>query len=78
MKLFIKYMVSLRCKMVVKAALDSLGLEYGTVELGEVEVKDSLTPDQRAQLKDSASNLKSCFPKRDSRQKAACWTTTMA
>jgi len=51
MKLFIKYMVSLRCKMVVKAALDSFGLEYGTVELGEVEVKDSLTPNQRAQLK---------------------------
>jgi AraC-like DNA-binding protein len=51
MKIYIKYMVSIRCKMVVKAALDSLELPYGAVELGEVEVNGNLEPDQRIQLK---------------------------
>jgi AraC-like DNA-binding protein len=50
MKIYIKYMVSIRCKMVVKAALDGLGLHYGVVELGEVEVKEDITPEQHAQL----------------------------
>ena len=36
MKIYIKYMVSIRCKMVVKAELDKLGLTYGVIELGEV------------------------------------------
>lgn len=51
MKLFIKYMVSNRCKMVVKSELDKLGLHYMLVDLGEVEVKEELTPEQRSQLK---------------------------
>ncbi|MBR9976144.1 MAG: helix-turn-helix transcriptional regulator [Bacteroidetes bacterium] len=51
MKLFIKYMVSIRCKMVVKAALDALGLQYGAIELGEVAVKGSITSDQRERLR---------------------------
>jgi AraC-like DNA-binding protein len=51
MKLYIKYMVSIRCKMVVKAALDLLGLTYGTVDLGEVDVKDKLHTWQLEQLK---------------------------
>jgi AraC-like DNA-binding protein len=51
MKLYIKYMVSLRCKMVVKSALDNLGLHYGTVELGEVDVLEILTPEQLVQLR---------------------------
>jgi AraC-like DNA-binding protein len=50
MKLFIKYMVSIRCKMVVKSELDKLGLHYGVVELGEVNVKEPITAAQRAQL----------------------------
>lgn len=45
-------MVSLRCKMVVKAALDSLGLHYTTVELGEAELlEDSISPHQSNLLK---------------------------
>jgi hypothetical protein len=32
MKLYIKYMVSIRCKMAVKAVLDSMGLHYRSVE----------------------------------------------
>ncbi|MBR9978052.1 MAG: helix-turn-helix transcriptional regulator [Bacteroidetes bacterium] len=51
MKLYIKYMVSIRCKMVVKAALDALGLMYGTIDLGEVEVKESMTSKQRELLR---------------------------
>ena len=51
MKLYIKYMVSLRCKMVVKSALDKLGLHYGVVDLGEVEIQENLTDDQRNRLK---------------------------
>lgn len=51
MKLFIKYMVSIRCKIVVKLELDKLGLHYKMIELGEVEVKEDLNPEQREKLK---------------------------
>lgn len=47
MKLYIKYMVSLRCKMVVQDALDSLGIKHSVVELGLVETVDELTDEQR-------------------------------
>ncbi|MCX6257461.1 MAG: helix-turn-helix domain-containing protein [Bacteroidia bacterium] len=53
MKLYIKYMVSIRCKMMVKSELDRLGLSYGVVDLGEVEVKGHISAEQRAQLKTS-------------------------
>lgn len=45
-------MVSIRCKMVVKAALDTLGLRYGTVDLGEVDILDQPTEEQLKQLSD--------------------------
>jgi AraC-like DNA-binding protein len=51
MKLFIKYMVSIRCKMVVKTELIKLGLHYAIVDLGEVEIKEELTNEKREQLK---------------------------
>ena len=38
MKLFIKNMVSLRCKLLVKSELEKLGLRYTGIELGEVEI----------------------------------------
>jgi AraC-like DNA-binding protein len=44
-------MVSIRCKMVLKSELDKLGLHYLKVELGEVNVKENLTEEQRNQLK---------------------------
>lgn len=50
MKLYIKYMVSLRCIMTVKAELRRLGIGFSSVELGEVEVAGSLTPEQTRQL----------------------------
>lgn len=37
--------------MLVKAELDKLGLDYGVIDLGEVEVKGNITDEQRDQLK---------------------------
>ena len=51
LKLYVKYMVSIRCKLVLKSALDDLGLSYGVVDLGEVEVKGSISSAQRERLK---------------------------
>jgi AraC-like DNA-binding protein len=50
-KLYIKYMVSIRCKMIVKSELDKLGLHYKTVDLGEVEIEGSISPEQNEQLR---------------------------
>ena len=43
-------MVTIRCKMVVKSELKKLGLHYTTVELGEVETMEDLSPVQLAAL----------------------------
>ena len=51
MKLYIKYMVSIRCKMVVKEELRKLGLHFTTVDLGTVEVMENISQQQRDQLK---------------------------
>ena len=51
MKLYIKYMVSIRCKMVVKSVLDKYGFHYGVVDLGEVEVQEHLTDEQLELIK---------------------------
>jgi AraC-like DNA-binding protein len=51
MKLYIKFMVSLRCKMIVKEELLKLGLRYVVLDLGMVEVLEDITDDQRDQLR---------------------------
>ncbi len=51
MKLFIKHMVSIRCKMIVKAELEKLNLECISVELGEVLLKNNLNTDEIKILK---------------------------
>lgn len=51
MKLYIKYMVSLRCKMVVKEELRKLGIRYETLELGMVGVPGEITEEQHDRLK---------------------------
>jgi AraC-like DNA-binding protein len=56
-KLYIKYMVSLRCKMVVKEELQNLGLNLVSVDLGMVEISGEMTPVQQDQL--SANLLRS-------------------
>ncbi len=52
-KLYIKYMVSLRCKLMVKEELKKLGLEYAVVDLGTVEILEDISPDQRTMLKEN-------------------------
>ena len=53
MRLYIKYMVSLRCKMIVKDELEKLGLRYVSLDLGMVEFAedDKVTAAQREQLR---------------------------
>ena len=43
-------MVSIRCKMVVKSELEKVGLQYTVVDLGEVEIKEDVTPEQLDRL----------------------------
>ncbi len=51
MKLYIKYMVSTRCKMLVKEELKKLGLHFVNVDLGVVEIMENITLLQRDQIK---------------------------
>jgi AraC-like DNA-binding protein len=57
LKLYIKYMVSTRCKMVVKEELKKLGLHFILVDLGVVDIMENITPEQHDQIK--AALLKS-------------------
>ncbi|HLP63904.1 MAG TPA: AraC family transcriptional regulator [Flavobacterium sp.] len=51
MKLFIKYMVSNRCKIAVRDELKKLGLHFIVVDLGEVEIMENITHEKRELLK---------------------------
>ena len=51
MELFIKSMVSLRCKLMVKQELKKLGLRHGAVDLGTVDVTSTISEEQHRQLK---------------------------
>jgi AraC-like DNA-binding protein len=51
MKIHIKYMVSLRCKLLVKHELEKLGLHYTNIELGLVDLKENISVRQKNQLK---------------------------
>ncbi|MEX0996478.1 MAG: AraC family transcriptional regulator [Flavobacteriaceae bacterium] len=53
MTLYIKYMVSLRCKMLVKNKLEKIGLKFFTVNLGEVKILESISEMQREKLKNA-------------------------
>lgn len=44
-------MVSLRCKMIVTEALGQMGLRHAAVELGMVEILDTISEEQRNTLK---------------------------
>jgi AraC-like DNA-binding protein len=46
-------MVSNRCKIMVKEELKKLGLHFIVVDLGEVEVMEDITAEQRQQLKNA-------------------------
>ncbi|HUS03163.1 MAG TPA: AraC family transcriptional regulator [Chitinophagaceae bacterium] len=51
MKIFIKNMVSIRCKMIVRSELEALGVEHLVVELGEVDLLKELSGSQHDKLK---------------------------
>ncbi|MCD6066146.1 MAG: AraC family transcriptional regulator [Bacteroidetes bacterium] len=53
MKLYIKYMVSQRCKMMVEEELKKLGLPYMGIDLGVVEMSQDLSAQQHDQLKEN-------------------------
>lgn len=43
-------MVTIRCKMAVKAALNTMGIKYSALELGEVDLLEPITNEQREVL----------------------------
>ncbi len=56
MKYFVKHMISNPCKMFVKQELTKLGINYNSVELGEVDVNEKLSYNQKELLKSSLKN----------------------
>ncbi|MFY8036096.1 MAG: helix-turn-helix domain-containing protein [Cyclobacteriaceae bacterium] len=55
-KLYIKFMVSLRCKLIVKDELSRLGIHASVIDLGTVDVLEEISPEQRHRLKISLMN----------------------
>lgn len=51
LKLYIKNMVCIRCKLLVKEELTKLGLHFVSVELGEAEILENIALEQLDQLK---------------------------
>jgi AraC-like DNA-binding protein len=51
MKLFVRNMVCIRCKMVVQEELKKLGLHYVIVDLGQVEIMEPMSLEQRELFK---------------------------
>lgn len=51
MKLYIKYMVSLRCKLLVKEELKKIGLNWVSVDLGVAEIYENISDEQRDTLR---------------------------
>jgi AraC-like DNA-binding protein len=51
LKLFIKYMVSNRCKLAVKEELTKLGLHFIVVDLGEIDIMEDISASQRDLLR---------------------------
>jgi len=55
MRIFIKNMLNIRCKILVKTELEKLGIPYISVEQGEVLLSEQLSPQRYQQLKDALS-----------------------
>jgi AraC-like DNA-binding protein len=51
MRLYIKNMISLRCKMLVKEELERLEIPFGFIDLGMVELLEEISIVQRNELK---------------------------
>ncbi len=50
MKLFIKNMVSIRCKIIVRQELENLGLHHSIVELGEAQIEEDISNEIKKKL----------------------------
>ena len=50
MKLYIKNMVCVRCKMVVKSELENMGIHHIRIDLGETEIMEEISPAQMKRL----------------------------
>ncbi|MBW7676330.1 helix-turn-helix domain-containing protein [Chryseobacterium chendengshani] len=46
MRLYIKYMVSLRCKMMVQEEIKKLGIQHAIVDLGTVDIQQGFNEEQ--------------------------------
>jgi len=57
MKIYIKNMVCIRCQMAVKNELEKLGLHLTKIELGEAEIMEDLSIEQRDNLSISLKNI---------------------
>jgi len=57
LKLYIKYMVSTRCKLAVKEVLKKLGLHFVMVDLGEIDIMEDITDEQREVLRVELHNV---------------------
>lgn len=57
MKIYIKNMVCIRCKLAVKNELEKLGLHHTRVELGETEILEDLSAELRYKLSDSLNKI---------------------
>lgn len=57
MQLFVKNMVCDRCVMTVKRKLDSLGIDYSNVELGEISLNHEINAEKTAALKHELQTL---------------------
>lgn len=55
MRLYIKYMVSQRCQMLVKAELEKLGIHSATVDLGIIETSRDLSGEEKETLRANLS-----------------------
>lgn len=51
LNLYVKYMVSFRCILVVKSELEKLGVNGAVVELGTISLQNRISPDKRELLK---------------------------
>ena len=51
MNVYVKYMVSLRCKMMVRSELVKLGFQVISLELGVIEVAGDVSPEQHELLR---------------------------
>ena len=50
MKIYVKNMACESCKLVVKEALEELGLSPVKIDLGEIETKEDVTDDEKKKL----------------------------